>query len=77
MDDIQSICDTLGVFLQVVPDGVELIPPSENKRDLGHDPSLPGAKNDLDYIFGMNESEMEETGVLDEALSTEYAGSWE
>jgi hypothetical protein len=79
LENLTTICDTLGVFVQVVPEGVELIPPSQNVKTFGHNPTLRGSKKDLDYLLEMNESELEEIGLLKESL--EYhppgAGAWE
>jgi hypothetical protein len=79
------MCDRLGVFVQVVPVGVELIPPSQNVKTFGLDPSLKESKQYLDYIFAMDDGELEEVGVMEriEVYSTESfqyhpsEGSWE
>lgn len=61
------MCDRLGVFVQVVPEGVELIPPSQNVKKFGHNPELLESKKYLDYLFEMNDSDFleEELGALE------------
>jgi hypothetical protein len=79
------MCDRLGVFVQVVPVGVELIPPSQNVKTFGLDPSLKECKQYLNYIFAMDDAELEEVGVMERiedylTESFQYHpsdGSWE
>lgn len=69
------MCETLGVFVQVVPEGVEIIPPSQNVKHLGHNPKLRNDKSYLDYLFEMTDSDLEDhIGVLE---VTDYGGSWD
>ena len=79
MENLTTICDTLGVFIQVVPGCVELIPPSQNIKTFGHNPTLSGSKKDLDYLLEMNESELEEIGLFEESFECHPpgAGAWE
>jgi hypothetical protein len=78
LENLTTNCDSLGVFVQVVPEGMELIPPSQNVKKFGHNPTLRDSKSDLDYLFEMSESELEEIGLLE---SLEYhppgGGAWE
>ena len=61
LDELEAICETLGVLVQVVPEGVEIIPPSQNVKHLGHNPKLRNDKNYLDDIFEMTDSDLEIT----------------
>jgi hypothetical protein len=76
------MCDRLGVCVQVVPEDVELIPPSQNVETFGHDPELKENQKFLDYLFDMDDSELDEIGPLESALlettsSMEETGAWE
>lgn len=73
METVESFCDMLGVFIQVVPEGKEILPPTENVESMGkHNPNLKNEKSHLNYIFDMFELEVDELGLL--AME---AGSWE
>ena len=73
LDSLEALCDTLGVFVQVVPRGTEIVPPTQNVQFMGqHNPKLKDEKYHLDYIFDMFELEADELGLL----ATEV-GSWE
>lgn len=73
METVESFCDMLGVFIQVVPEGKEILPPTENVELMGkHNPNLKNEKSHLNYIFDMFELEVDELGLL--AIE---AGSWE
>jgi hypothetical protein len=54
MDTLHSFCDKMGVHLQIVPDGVRILPPSQNVKLVGrHNRSLREQQNHLEYIFNM------------------------
>jgi hypothetical protein len=59
----------LGVFVQVVPEGVEVTPPLQNVKHLGHNPKLRDDKSYLDDIFDMTDSDLE--------VTDDYGGSWD
>jgi len=86
-DSLESFCADLGVYAQVVPDGVDVIPPSERVKDLGQkNPSLRNDQKNLEYVFSMDDgADFEEDGVLmpgsgafdgSESSASEF-GSWE
>lgn len=73
LDSLESMCDALGVFVQVVPEGMEIVPPSQNVQNLGqHNPHLREEKNHLDYLFDMFEMEADELGLVNAEV-----GAWE
>ena len=73
LESLESLCDTLGVFVQVVPEGMEILPPTQNVQNLGqHNPHLKEEKSHLDYLFDMFEMEVDELGLM-----LEEPGSWE
>jgi hypothetical protein len=41
----------------------------KSSKTFGHNPTLRGSKQDLDYLFKINKSELEEIGLLE---SLEY-----
>jgi hypothetical protein len=51
LDDLNAMCEMLGILVQVVPEGVEITPPLQNVKHLGHNPQLRNDKNYLDDIF--------------------------
>jgi hypothetical protein len=55
---------------------MEVLPPTENVQEFGHNPKLRDEKSKLDYLFDMSDYELEEIGLVeeDEAL---VAGAWE
>ncbi|CAB9497820.1 Protein of unknown function (DUF3110) [Seminavis robusta] len=76
LDALESFCDMLGIFVQVVPDGMEILPPTKNVQTLGkHNRHLKEEKNRLDYIFGMFEMEVDELGLM--VPEEEEVGAWE
>jgi Protein of unknown function (DUF3110) len=75
LDSLESFCDMLGVFVQVVPEGMEIRPPTRNVQELGkHNPHLKEEKSHLDYIFDMFDMEVE---VDESGLLIAEAGCWE
>lgn len=74
LDSLESYCQQLGVFVQVVPRGMDIRPPRENVQEFGYNPKLKDEKNQLDYIFEMSDSELEETGTLE---TSELLGAWD
>jgi hypothetical protein len=76
LSSLESFCETLGVFVQVVPAGVDLIPPSKRVETLGHkNPAIRREQSGLDYVFAMlsMDEEIDEEGVV----VSEYGSSWE
>jgi hypothetical protein len=69
--------ERLGVCVQIVPEDVELIPPSQNVKTFGHDPELKENQKFLDYLFDMNDSELDESGPLEELSSSSSAALFE
>lgn len=73
LESLESFCDMLGVFTALIPEGVEILPPTQNVESMGkHNPHLKDEKHHLDYIFDMFEMEVDELGLLDAE-----PGSWE
>lgn len=74
LTNLEDFCNELGVFVQVVPNGMELIPPTKNVQSFGHNPHLQEEKSHLDYIYEMfDESESDEVGPI----TMEFDGAWE
>lgn len=74
LESLESYCDELGVSVQVVPRGMDLVPPTQNVVELGHNADLKNEKSQLNYIFGMSDAELEEVGALE---VEEIGGAWE
>jgi hypothetical protein len=75
--DLSFLCNAIGVFVQVVPEGMDVIPPSENVTTLDHNPTLREEKKYIDHIFEMSDSECDEEGIFVE-WSLEYGeDAWE
>lgn len=74
LDFLESLCDGLGVDSQIVPNGVDLLPPAQNVEQLGttKKPGLRRERKSLDYVFAMMDG-VEEEGALMDAPS----GCWE
>lgn len=66
LDDLGQFCQKLGVYVQVVPTGVDLIPPQQNVKQLGKvNRSLREQQDHLNYIFDMIDgADFEEEGLL-------------
>lgn len=82
MADLCQTCENIGVFIQVVPEGVEIKPPSQNVQKFGHDPSLIKTKKHLEYLLEMTDEDVEETGMLEDvlyqaALQEHPTGAWQ
>jgi Protein of unknown function (DUF3110) len=61
MDTLQSFCDKMGVHFQIVPDGVNVLPPLQNVKLVGrHNRSLRDQQNHLEYIFNMIDDDDDE-----------------
>jgi hypothetical protein len=77
LNSLESFCKPLGVFVQVVPTGVNLIPPSKRVETLGHkDPAIRREQQKLDHMFASmlsTDEKIKEEGVL----VTEYGSSWD
>jgi len=68
MVDLKETCENIGVFIQVIPEGVEIKPPSQNVKKFGHDPSLIKTKKHLEYLLEMTDEDVEEAGMLENLL---------
>lgn len=44
---------------------MELLPPTQNVVELGHNANLKNEKNQLNYIFDMCDAELEDVGALE------------
>lgn len=53
--------------MQVVPEGVELKPPTQNVPKFGHNPNLCQTKKYLDYLFEMTDEDLQDIGLLSAA----------
>ena len=66
IDDLDQVCQKLGVHVQVVPTGVELIPPQQHVKQLGKvNRRLREQQDHLNYVFDMMDgADFEEEGLL-------------
>ena len=66
IDDLDQVCQKLGAHVQVVPTGVELIPPQQHVKQLGKvNRSLREQQDHLNYVFDMMDgADFEEEGLL-------------
>jgi hypothetical protein len=72
VEELDDFCDKVGVYMQVVPDGVELIPPSQNVEHLGQHSSHRQVQEQLNYAFDMADgADFEEEGVIRDEFSFE------
>jgi geranylgeranyl pyrophosphate synthase len=71
LENLDDFCDTLGVYVQVVPDGIDLIPPTQMVKSLGHNPDLKEEQHRLNYLFAMAE-EFEDEGLLIDAYESSF-----
>lgn len=71
---LESYCQQIGVFVQVVPRGMDIRPPTQNVQEFGHNPQLKNQKSQLDYLFQMSDIELDETGALE---TSELHGAWD
>ena len=57
LDSLEQYCETIGVDVQVVPEGTDLKPPKEKALNLGLNPDLEKEMELLDYLFEISESD--------------------
>mmetsp|Transcript_25539 Transcript_25539/g.52247 ORF Transcript_25539/g.52247 Transcript_25539/m.52247 type:complete len:237 (-) Transcript_25539:616-1326(-) len=75
LEFLEAYCEPLGVHVQVVPKGMDIRPPTENVKSLGHDANLMDQKHVLDYLFDLlDENEIEEDGAVQ---FDELVGTWQ
>jgi len=74
-DSLDRVCQQLGAYVQVVPEGVELIPPQQTVKQLGKiNRSLREQQDRLNYVFDMMDgADFEEEGLL-RGAATEAGG---
>jgi hypothetical protein len=72
LQSLDTLVETMGVYAQLVPKEVDLIPPTQSVQHFGQkNPSIRKERNHLNTLFDMAEgAEYEEDGVLTEM------GSW-
>lgn len=51
LEQLEAYCETLGVPVQIIPDGANIRPPTENVEELNHNPNLKEETRRLDYLF--------------------------
>ena len=76
LQDLQNFFLTIGVSVQVIPDGVVLKPPTQNVPKFGHNPSLYKNKQTLEYVFAMFDDDSDDIGSADTPI-TYSTGAWE
>lgn len=57
LDSLEAYCETIGVAIQVVPEGTDLKPPKDKSLNLGLNPDLEKEMELLDYLFAISESD--------------------
>lgn len=79
LNSLEAFCQDLGVFVQVVPASIDLIPPFKSVAKLGHkNPAIRQQQIQLDRVFTMLESdEWEEEGVMVADFGGSSASCWE
>lgn len=73
---MDKFCERLGVYVQLVPKGVELIPPSQNVEEFGiSNNHLREQQNRLNYIFAMVDgADFDDEGlILEQVLNGAFA----
>eukprot|EP00551_Chaetoceros_affinis_P000215 CAMPEP_0203644610 /NCGR_PEP_ID=MMETSP0088-20131115/10020_1 /ASSEMBLY_ACC=CAM_ASM_001087 /TAXON_ID=426623 /ORGANISM="Chaetoceros affinis, Strain CCMP159" /LENGTH=286 /DNA_ID=CAMNT_0050501189 /DNA_START=468 /DNA_END=1328 /DNA_ORIENTATION=- len=63
LDSLEQYCETIGVDVQVVPEGTDLKPPKEKAFNLGLNPDLEKEMELLDYLFEISESDNGDMGL--------------
>ncbi len=53
---------------------MDIRPPTQNVEEFGYNPLLKEQKSQLDYLFEMSDSELEEIGALE---TIELVGAWD
>lgn len=66
----------MGVFVQVIPSGTELMPPSEHVKTFGNNRNLRKDKKRLEYIFEMLECSQESDGLIHDLDGEHRDGAW-
>lgn len=74
--DLEEYSEPLGVELQLVPRGTELVPPSDTVDNLNHNPYLKKEKEELDRLFCQPSHEPTET-VTGSIYLDDKCGDWE
>lgn len=67
VDELDDLCETIGVYRQVIPAGVELIPPTQNVEQLGQHSIMNRrrVREQLNYHFDMVDgADFEEEGLI-------------
>jgi len=77
LESLEQLCDKLGVYVQIVPKGVDVLPPSQNVAELGrHNRRLKQEKHDLEYLFDMLDELEDDLGPTLMA-ATEELEAWQ
>jgi hypothetical protein len=71
LENLKEYCRSIGVHVQFVPSGMELVPPSERVEELWHDPNLRDNKNSLENLI--ERKQLQAPGVV----LDDYGSSWE
>lgn len=73
-DQLVSYCASIGVFVQVVPEGLEIVPPTDTVDNLGLNPNLRQEQAMLDQLFAVDETKSENSAIFSEE---DTINSWE
>lgn len=73
---LEAYCAELGVLVQVVPRGMDLLPPTAVVDQLGHNPNLTEEKKHLAHIFERSASDLVEAGTLP-VVGDGFSGGWD
>ncbi|KAG7337836.1 Clp domain containing protein [Nitzschia inconspicua] len=68
LDDLLSLSESLGVFVQIIPEGIDLIPPTQNVKSFGLSSESKDTKQCLSYLFDKDwvDEEEEEPAFADD-----------
>lgn len=80
LNSLEDYCEQIGVKVQIVPEGLSLVPPKESVLNLGLNPNLEKEMKMLDYLFNIS-SDIDDDVTVDSAAATTFdddtSGAWE
>jgi hypothetical protein len=65
LEELEQFCETIGVLVEVVPQGKDLRPPSDNVDDLSFDPMVDKNRQTLDQLMFDEEDDSEDDDSMD------------
>jgi hypothetical protein len=77
LESLEEYCDQIGVKIQVIPKGMNIVPPKDTTDNLGLNPDLEKEMAMLNYLFHLSTESNDEDDKGRNIQNLGESGAWE